>query len=255
MTPSKGTGADTALLETRGISLAFGGVVAAQSIDFRLANGERLAVVGQNGAGKTTFINICTGHLKPAAGTVFFDGHDITGHSSRSITRRGVGRTFQLPQIFTEHTVRECLLLAASSVKRRRGFWVALEDAVDVGEVDETLELLQLSGRSRDLAGSLPGGQRKLLDVAMALVLRPKLMIMDEPTSGVSSDEKHDLMRVLMRALDERRVTTIFVEHDIDIVRRYASRLCAWIAGRIAADGPPEQVLSDPMVIRHVIGE
>lgn len=255
MTALQGVGAHTALLETRGISLAFGGVVAAQSIDFRLADGERLAVVGQNGAGKTTFINICTGHLTPTTGTVLFDGHDITGHSSRSITRRGVGRTFQLPQIFTEHTVRECLLLAASSVKRRRGFWVALEDAVDAGEVDETLELLQLSGRSRDLAGSLPGGQRKLLDVAMALVLRPKLMIMDEPTSGVSSDEKHDLMRVLMHALDERRVTTIFVEHDIDIVRRYASRLCAWIAGRIAADGPPEQVLSDPMVIRHVIGE
>ena len=244
-----------ALLETHGISLAFGGVVAAESIDFTLAHGERLAVVGQNGAGKTTFINICTGHLAPSTGTVVFDGHDITGHSSRSITRRGVGRTFQMPQIFSEHTVRECLLLAASSVKQRRGFWVPLEDAVDAQEVDETLDLLQLSGRARDVAGSLPGGQRKLLDVAMALVLRPKLMIMDEPTSGVSSDEKHELMRVLMRALDERGVTTIFVEHDIDIVRRYATRLCAWIAGRIAADGPPDQVLSDPVVVRNVIGE
>ena len=243
-----------ALLETRGISLAFGGVVAAESIDFTLAHGERLAVVGQNGAGKTTFINICTGHLAPSAGTVLFDAHDITHHSSRSITRRGVGRTFQLPQIFGEHTVRECLLLAASSVKRRRGFWVPLEDAVDGQDVDETLDLLQLAGRARDVAGSLPGGQRKLLDVAMALVLRPKLMIMDEPTSGVSSDEKHELMRVLMRALDERGVTTIFVEHDIDIVRRYATRLCAWIAGRIAADGPPEQVLADPVVVRNVIG-
>ena len=244
-----------ALLQTHGISLAFGGVVAAQSIDFTLVQGERLAVVGQNGAGKTTFINICTGHLKPSAGVVLFDGHDITGHSSRSITRRGVGRTFQLPQIFSEHTVRECLLLAASSVKRRRGFWVPLEKAVDTKEVDETLELLQLSARAQDMAGSLPGGQRKLLDVAMALVLRPKLMIMDEPTSGVSSDEKHDLMRVLMRALDDRGVTTIFVEHDIDIVRRYATRLCAWIAGRIAADGPPDEVLSDPVVVRNVIGE
>jgi branched-chain amino acid transport system ATP-binding protein len=244
-----------ALLQTHGISLAFGGVVAAESIDFTLTHGERLAVVGQNGAGKTTFINICTGHLKPSAGTVHFDGHDITGHSSRSITRRGVGRSFQLPQIFTEHTVRECLLLAASSLKRRHGFWVPMEEAVDAREVDETLDLLQLSSRAGDVAGSLPGGQRKLLDVAMALVLRPKLMIMDEPTSGVSSDEKHDLMRVLMRALDERGVTTIFVEHDIDIVRRYATRLCAWIAGRIAADGAPDQVLADPVVVHNVIGE
>lgn len=243
------------LLSTRGLSLAFGGVVAADAIDFDLRAGERLAVVGQNGAGKTTFINICTGYLQPTSGQVLFDGVDITGHSPRAITRRGVGRSFQLPQVFTEHTVRECLMLAASAVKQRRGFFLPLGQAVDIHEVDATLELLQLMPRAHDLAGSLPEGQRKLLDVAMALVLRPKLMIMDEPTSGVSTDEKHDLMAVLMRALDERKVTSIFVEHDIDIVRRYATRLCAWIAGRIAADGPPDQVLNDPIVIKNVIGE
>ncbi len=245
----------TALLSTRGLSLAFGGVVAAEAIDFDLAPGERLAVVGQNGAGKTTFINICTGYLKPSSGHVYFDGVDVTGHSPRSITRRGVGRSFQLPQVFTDHTVRECLMLAASSVKQRHGFWLPLAQAVDADDVDATLELLQLAPRANDLAGALPEGQRKLLDVAMALVLRPKLMIMDEPTSGVSSDEKHPLMAVLMRALDERQVTSIFVEHDIDIVRRYATRLCAWIAGRIAADGAPEEVLRDPVVVKNVIGE
>lgn len=243
------------LLSTRGLSLSFGGVVAADAIDFDLHAGERLAVVGQNGAGKTTFINICTGYLRPTSGTVQFDGADITGHSPRAITRRGVGRSFQLPQVFTEHTVRECLMLAASAVHRRRGFWLPMAEAVDIREVDETLSLLQLTGRAHDLAGSLPEGQRKLLDVGMALVLRPKLMIMDEPTSGVSTDEKHELMAVLMHALDERQVTSIFVEHDIDIVRRYATRLCAWIAGRIAVDGPPEDVLRDPVVIKNVIGE
>jgi branched-chain amino acid transport system ATP-binding protein len=246
---------DYGLLSTRGLSLSFGGVVAADAIDFDLQPGERLAVVGQNGAGKTTFINICTGYLKPTSGTVLFDAVDITGHTPRAITRRGVGRSFQLPQVFTEHTVRECLMLAASSVKQNRGFMLPLAQAVDAHEVDATLELLQLSARAHDLAGSLPEGQRKLLDVAMALVLRPKLMIMDEPTSGVSTDEKHGLMAVLMRALDERQVTSIFVEHDIDIVRRYATRLCAWIAGRIAADGPPEEVLRDPVVVKNVIGE
>lgn len=244
-----------ALLSTRGISLAFGGVVAAEAIDFDLHAGERLAVVGQNGAGKTTFINICTGYLRPSAGRVVFDGVDITRQSPRAITRRGIGRSFQMPQVFTQHTVRECLLLAASAVGRKPGFWPPLEQAVAADEVDATLELLQLSARSGDLAGALPEGQRKLLDVAMALVLHPKLLIMDEPTSGVSSDEKHELMRVLMRALDERRVTSIFVEHDIDIVRQYASRLAAWIAGRIAADGPPAEVLRDPVVVRNVIGE
>lgn len=243
------------LLSTRGLSLSFGGVVAADAIDFDLRPGERLAVVGQNGAGKTTFINICTGYLTPTTGQVFFDGVDVTGQSPRAITRRGVGRSFQLPQVFTEHTVRECLMLAASAVHQRRGFLLPLGQAVDADEVDQTLELLQLAPRANDLAGSLPEGQRKLLDVAMALVLRPKLMIMDEPTSGVSSDEKHGLMAVLMRALDERQVTSIFIEHDIDIVRLYATRLCAWIAGRIAADGAPEEVLRDPIVVKNVIGE
>ena len=242
------------LLSTRGVSLKFGGVVAAEDIDFDLMSGERLAVVGQNGAGKTTFINICTGYIKPTSGQVFFDGAEVTGQSPRAITRRGLGRSFQLPQVFTEHTVRECLLLAASAVKRKAG-WRPLAKAVNADEVDATLELLQLHERACDLSGSLPEGQRKLLDVGMALVLRPKLMIMDEPTSGVSSDEKHQLMEVLMRALDERKVTSIFVEHDIDIVRRYATRLAAWIAGKVAADGKPDEVLRDPVVIKNVVGE
>ena len=245
-----------ALLSTKNLSLSFGGVVAADSIDFELSPGERLAVVGQNGAGKTTFINIVTGYLKPTSGHVYFAGQEITGHSPRDITLRGVGRSFQLPQVFGEHTVRECLLIAAS-VKSRRpgGFLRPLAQAVDADAVDATLELLQLGARAHDLAGALPEGQRKLLDVAMALMGKPQLLIMDEPTSGVSTDEKHGLMKVLMRALDERKVTSIFVEHDIDIVRQHATRLAAWIAGRIAADGPPEQVLADPAVIRSVIGE
>ena len=248
-------GAPGALLSTRGLSLKFGGVVAADAINFDLMPGERLAVVGQNGAGKTTFINICTGYIRATSGQVYFDGAEVTGQSPRAITRRGLGRSFQLPQLFTEHTVRQCLLLAASAVKRQPGIWRPLAQAVDPDEVDATLELLQLQGRAHDLSGALPEGQRKLLDVAMALVLRPKLMIMDEPTSGVSSDEKHQLMAVLMRALDERQVTSIFVEHDIDIVRRYATRLAAWIAGQVAADGPPDEVLRDPIVVKNVIGE
>jgi len=242
------------LLQTTGLSLSFGGVVAADKIDFTLHEGECLAVVGQNGAGKTTFINICTGYLKPTSGTVAFEGRDITGKSPREITRLGLARSFQIPQIFSEHTVRECLLIAASSRQASLNPWRPLEQASDAHEVDATLELVNLAARAHDRAELLPEGQRKLLDVAMALVLRPRLLIMDEPTSGVSSEEKHQIMDTLMGALTERRITSIFVEHDIDIVRRYATRLAAWIAGRIAADGPPEQVLADPEVVRNVIG-
>ena len=253
--PNTQGSAPRGLLSTRGLSLKFGGVVAADGIDFDLMPGERLAVVGQNGAGKTTFINICTGYLKPNAGQVMFDGADITGLSPRVITRRGIGRSFQLPQVFTEHTVRECLLIAASAVHPKPGLWRPMARAAYADEVDATLELLQLHRRAGDLAGTLPEGQRKLLDIAMALVLRPQLMIMDEPTSGVSTDEKHGLMAVLMKALDERKITSIFVEHDIDIVRRYATRLAAWIAGKVAADGSPDEVLRDPVVVKNVIGE
>src|SRR5205823_8558501 len=124
---------------TRGLSLSFGGVVAADGIDFDLFAGERLAVVGQNGAGKSTLINICTGYIKATCGRVYFDGVEVTGHSPRAITRRGLGRSFQLPQVFTEHTVRECLLLAASAVGHRRGVWRPLALAVDADDVDATL--------------------------------------------------------------------------------------------------------------------
>jgi len=243
------------LLQTRGLSLAFGGVTAADNIDFDLHEGECLAVVGQNGAGKTTFINICTGYLKPTSGTVTFDGHDITGLSSRLITRRGLCRSFQIPQIFTEHTVRECMLIAASSRSSSMSLLRPMEQSSFAAEVDDTLHLVGLSARAHDRADLLPEGHRKLLDVAMALMLKPRLLIMDEPTSGVSSEEKHTIMETLMAALNERRITSIFVEHDIDIVRRYATRLAAWISGRIAADGPPQDVLRDPEVIRNVIGE
>ena len=243
------------LLQTRGLSLAFGGVTAADNIDFDLHEGECLAVVGQNGAGKTTFINICTGYLKPTSGTVTFDGHDITGLSSRLITRRGLCRSFQIPQIFTEHTVRECMLIAASSRSSSMSLLRPMEQSSFAAEVDDTLDLVGLSARAHDRADLLPEGHRKLLDVAMALMLKPRLLIMDEPTSGVSSEEKHTIMETLMAALNERRITSIFVEHDIDIVRRYATRLAAWISGRIAADGPPQDVLRDPEVIRNVIGE
>lgn len=242
------------LLKTIGLSLSFGGVTATDGIDFELTEGERLAIVGQNGAGKTTFVNICTGYLKPSAGQVFFDGEDITGMCPREITRKGVARSFQIPQIFMEHTVRECLLIAASAGRWKFGLFKSIHRTADVAGVDETLKLVQLAQRSHLQARLLPEGQRKLLDVAMALVLNPRLLIMDEPTSGVSSDEKHSLMETLMQALSERKVTSIFVEHDFDIVERYATRIAAWISGKIAADGPPKQVLEDPEVIRNVIG-
>ena len=243
------------LLQTTDLQLAFGAVVVADHINFSLAEGERLAVIGQNGAGKTTFINICTGLIRPQAGKVFFEGHDVTQLSPRAIALRGMVRSFQLPQLFSEHTVRDCIRLAAAGKRGGLSIWTPLTEAVPKEEVDQVLEMVGLAARGDALSGALPEGQRKLLDIAMALVLKPRLLILDEPTSGVSTDEKHGLMATIMAALDAQKVTAIFVEHDVDIVSQYATRVAAWIAGRIAADGTPQEVLADPEVRKNVIGE
>ena len=202
------------LLQTTDLQLAFGAVVVADHINFSLAEGERLAVIGQNGAGKTTFINICTGLIRPQAGKVFFEGHDVTQLSPRAIALRGMVRSFQLPQLFSEHTVRDCIRLAAAGKRGGLSIWTPLAEAVPKEEVDHVLEMVGLAARGDALSGALPEGQRKLLDIAMALVLKPRLLILDEPTSGVSTDEKHGLMATIMAALDAQKVTAIFVEHD-----------------------------------------
>jgi branched-chain amino acid transport system ATP-binding protein len=242
------------LVQTRDLYLAFGGVVAADNINFELYPGERLAVIGQNGAGKTTFVNICTGYLKPARGKVYFNGADVTGMAPRKIVRLGLGRSFQLPQLFTEHTVRQCIQIATARRNKDLSWFRPLAGTVDPRKVDETLTLVGLMPDAEEMASELPEGKRKLLDVAMALALEPQLLIMDEPTSGVASEDKHPLMNTIMSALDERKVTSWFVEHDVDIVGNYATRVAAWIAGRVAADGPPDQVLNDPKIRSEVLG-
>ncbi len=242
------------LIQTTDLHLSFGGVIAADNINFELHEGERLAVIGQNGAGKTTFINICTGYLAPSKGKVYFDGRDVTAMAPRKIVRLGLGRSFQLPQLFTEHTVRQCVQIAAARRNKELSWFRSLESTIDDKEVDATLDLVGLLPEADEASIELPEGKRKLLDVAMALALRPKLLIMDEPTSGVASEDKFALMETVMHALDERRVTSWFVEHDVDIVSRYATRVAAWISGKVAADGTPDEVLNNPQIKSEVLG-
>lgn len=242
------------LLRTRGLTLKFGGITAANNIDFELKRGERLAVIGANGAGKTTFINICTGYIKPTSGTVQFDGKDITSVGPRQIARLGVGRSFQLPQLFLEHSVRECLELGSVGHAGKLSRLMPMSRTANQRAVAEMLELVELTPFAREPVTVLPEGHRKLLDVAIALMLEPRLVIMDEPTSGVAAEDKHGVMKTLMRALQEREVTSWFVEHDVDIVMAYATRVAAWIDGRIAADGSPEEVFANAVVRREVLG-
>ncbi len=242
------------LLSVRDLHIHFGGIRAADGIDLDVHEGETLAIIGPNGAGKTTFINLCTGYLKPTSGSVHFQGKPIVGMAPRRITRSGIARSFQIPQLFLEHTALENLMLAAAARDDMRWPWLRLRDLPQQDEMRELLDLFGLGSVADKPIRELAEGVRKLIDIAVALALKPRLLLMDEPTSGVSSAEKVGIMDTLARALAARRVTSVFVEHDMEIVERYARRIAVWSAGRILALGPPSQVMRDPEVLRNVTG-
>ena len=243
------------LLEARNLQIRFGGVIAADNVSLTIERGKNMAIIGPNGAGKTTFLNICTGWLKPAKGTVLFEGRDVTSLAPRRIVRLGVARAFQIPQLFTEHTALEDLLISVSARERLRH---PLQDMHTIRQRGEMLHLLDMVGCA-DVADrpvvELSEGQRKLIDIAVALALKPKLLLMDEPTSGVASSEKFKIMEILVKALAEAKVTSVFVEHDMGIVSRYADEVAVWAAGNVQMRGSPEEILQHPDVIRDVIGE
>jgi branched-chain amino acid transport system ATP-binding protein len=244
----------TALLSAKGLRLAFGGVKAADGIDLDVMRGEFLAIIGPNGAGKTTFINMTTGYLRPNAGTIAYEGRPITGMSPRAIVKLGIARSFQLPQLFLEHTVEQNVALAVAA---RHGIWSPLVPLLRPGYREEARDLLErfgLSAIAAQRADALNEGARKLADIAMAVALQPRLLLMDEPTSGVAASEKMAIVETLVAVLREAKVTAVFVEHDMDVVERFADRVAVWSQGRIVALGPPTQVLADPAVQREVIG-
>ncbi|MGH6912393.1 MAG: ABC transporter ATP-binding protein [Geminicoccales bacterium] len=242
------------LLQAEDLHIGFGGIKAADGVSLTVSRGETLAIIGPNGAGKTTFINMTTGYLRPQRGRIYLDGREITGRPPRAITRLGVARSFQIPQLFSEHTALDNLLLAAAARDRAWQPWRRLRGLAARDEMLELLALVRLRDVADHVITELPEGVRKLIDIAVALALRPQLLLMDEPTSGVSSTEKFAIMDTLVHALERREVTTVFVEHDMEIVSKYAGRVAVWNQGLIVAEGPPAQVLSDPVVLRDVTG-
>lgn len=243
------------LLETRNLTIKFGGITAADDVSMTIEAGRNLAIIGPNGAGKTTFLNICTGWIKPKSGQVLFEGRDITPLPPRKIVARGVARAFQIPQLFTEHTALENLLIAVSA---REGLRNPLRPMHRIRQRDEMMALLEMVNCvdvADRLVVELSEGQRKLIDIAVALALKPRLLLMDEPTSGVASSQKHEVMEILIAALAKARVTSVFVEHDMGIVSRHADEVAVWNTGRVQLRGTPAQILAHPDVIRDVIGE
>jgi branched-chain amino acid transport system ATP-binding protein len=243
------------LLETRGLTRSFDSVVAAGNISLCFARDQTVAVIGTNGAGKTTFVNMVTGFVKPTSGEILFEGAALTGLSPREVMRSGVCRSFQIAQLFPSMTVREQLMLATAL---RATNWRSLVKKLDTRardkEIGPLLEAFDIDRYRDHVASALPQGARKLVDIAMALAGRPRLLFLDEPTSGVSAEEKLPLMERIMKGLRAQNVTTIIIEHDMDIVAACASRVIAFHQGCVLADGNPTDVLENADVRELIVG-
>ncbi len=250
------------LLEARNLDKRFGAVTAAADISVTVAPDSVIGLIGTNGAGKTTFVNMVTGYLKPDKGRIYFEGRDITALHPRQVTRLGICRSFQIPQLYNSLSAYDNLIVALGIVLRnaKPAPWARAPRLVpghDLPLADAAEALLERFdlGEFRDKpAGVLPEGVRKLLDIAMALANKPRVLLLDEPTSGVSSEEKFAIMDRVMSAVRAEGAAVLFVEHDMDIVARYAGRVLAFYEGRILADGAPDVVLADPQVREYVIG-
>ena len=243
------------VIETAGLHKSFGAVVAAADITVSVGKREVVGMIGANGAGKTTFINMVTGYLKPDRGRIRYMGDDITARPPRDITRLGISRSFQIPQLFAGLSVRDNLLVALGLAgSARPDSWRPLKRDETVAAAARILDRYGISAYGTQQAGLLPQGVRKLLDIAMAMIGEPNLVLLDEPTSGISVDEKFAVMDTLMAILGEQGVTVLFVEHDMEIVERYGERVIAFYDGRVIADGPPRDVLAAADVRQYVVG-
>ena len=244
-----------AVLVAEEIDKTFGAVTAAQDVSVAVPKGAIWSLIGSNGAGKTTFVNMVTGYVKPDKGHILFEGDDITQLSPRQITRLGIRRSFQIPQLCAELSALDNMLVSLSiNNAEPPSYWRDARTRSDVDRAMDILQRFQIADYSDRLMGELPAGVRKLLDIAMAISGAPKVMLLDEPTSGVAAEEKFPIMDLVMEVLSAADVTILFVEHDMDIVTRYSQRVLAFYDGRIIANDAPDEVLSDEAVQRYVTG-
>jgi branched-chain amino acid transport system ATP-binding protein len=245
------------LFETINVSKTFGAFKALSNVSFHVNDGEFVSIVGPNGAGKTTLVNVVTGLLRPTAGEVRFQQRNIAGIGPVELARLGMSRTFQLVNIFPALTVRETLAVAIASRLRRvaNPFGSLRRDDVLQADAERIAEVLGLRARLETVASTLSQGEKKLLDIASAFALNPSVILLDEPTSGVSTGDKHKIMEVLVSAAKAAGVRGIVqVEHDMDLVERYSHRIVALQEGRVLADMPPKAFFADPAMIAAVVG-
>ena len=248
----------TALIETSAVRKAYGDFVALDGVSLAISEGELVSIVGPNGAGKTTLVNVLTGLLKPTSGVVRFKGHDIAGIGPVALAKRGMARAFQLVHIFPAMTVAQTIAVAVVSQagKSLRLFASVRRDEAVNARVREVAAIFGLEGKLASPARLLSQGEKKLLDIASAFALCPEVILLDEPTSGVSTADKHGIMRSVIDAAKSAGVKAIIlVEHDMDLVAEYSSRIVALKEGRVLADKPPAEFFRDPEIVAAIVGK
>ena len=242
------------LLEIRGLTRRFGGLLAVSDVSFAVERGEIFGIIGPNGAGKTTLFNVIAGHYRPTAGTVSFEGEDISGHASDEIARRGIARTFQAVHVFKQETVAENLRRAAVLAGRHSPLaWLSRKKLS--GDLDEAARFLGLTEWLGGAAGGLAYGLQKMLGVGMAMMVAPKLLLMDEPAAGLNPSEKQAAGTLIRRLRDERGISVLLVEHDMKLVMGTCDRILVLNQGKPIALGTPFEVKSDAAVIDAYLGE
>ncbi|TAK83661.1 MAG: ABC transporter ATP-binding protein [Betaproteobacteria bacterium] len=243
------------MLSTRNLNKSFGSLVVAQDISISVPRGARYALIGPNGAGKTTLINLVTGMLRPDGGKIILGEEDVTALRPDARVKRGLARTFQINALFPQLSALESVVLAVLERKgESKAWWRSLPrygEAVD--EAFSILESLRLGPHCQRLTRELAYGQQRLLEIALALATRPRALLLDEPAAGVPKDESAELFTAISNL--SRELTVLFIEHDMDVVFRFASRIIVMVGGRILVEGAPEEIARDERVREVYLGK
>jgi branched-chain amino acid transport system ATP-binding protein len=243
-------------LETQKLTKYFGDTHAVDKVDFQVGEGEVVSLIGSNGAGKTSLVNVISGFLAPDSGQIVFRGQDVTKLSVQDRIRTGIARSFQIVNLFDELTVVDNVALSIFAREGKTLWFFKLADH-DRGVWDQAHDILRQFGldlKAQQLAGGISQGERKLLDVAVAYALRPRLLFLDEPTSGVSTREKAPIMDIITAIVRSGRITAVIIEHDMDVVFKYSDRIVVMHQGAILADGTPDAIRANEQVTTTLLG-